>query len=834
MEKKLESPEKSEFFHLSIRNPHSVDLTENQIYETCGNDFLDAENHYCTPVPSRQSSNTAPLPPSIRSTPSKTNSSLASRRQCVCFSLLFLLVFFLILGTIGCFGYAVSAILGLREEVSALKSEIQSLQRTQESDASHLNESIAREAETRRGKLEELESKMEAASRTLGDQVASNVSSLRSDVQDSLGFLRGNISRNLTLLSDLASLDLVELATNIVSNFSAVSDKLLDLENQTEGRLDAVESTIFSEVSLLNRTVSKSLLELANATETKIDDLGSSLEANVAHFTLDIFTLEQMTFKNITQLMAAQEESIQDLTTVQQSESRKFESLVTSTSSDIRTSTEQENADIRNSISRLANETRHSILTLESETSASLSSLSEEVNRIEVELALEAHGNLSQLNVDILARLNDLSGSLQGRVGNFEEETRETFENFTVRSNSRFADIETRIESNLTQLRDSAGERIDQIATETTTNFTESRQEFEASLLQLQQQVQGSLEQLNTTDSEILAEVQLLYAEVNETAAELDATTNLLSFRVSSEASALRASLADTRDEVSNITVGIQSLDTSIDERFSLANSLVLNLRDAIRTLATESHTNITELERDISEALVVSLNVLKEETQSNISTLATALDHRIAETALNANASLALLASSFFNSLNQVNSSFLSELQKVSSTTAGNLQTALHELSGELFVLYDYTNTSLAEVKVRLDTMDAVILSLNLTAEVSSSAIEEFQATNDATVALVRDVQTNLTSLVAANLELTQAALDSSTESLGNVIGTGLAALEVHTCENLTRLEDDVFSELQRVGGISSSASAASARLFGAAKHYRLQDTSGSATPLC
>ena len=302
-------------------------------------------------------------------------------------------------------------------------------------------------------------------------------------------------------------------------------------------------------------------------------------------------------------------------------------------------------------------------------------------------------------------------------------------------------------------------------------------------------------------------EVQLLYAEVNETAAELDATANLLNVRVSSEVSALNASLTDTRDEVSNITVRIQSLDTSIDERFSLANLLVLNLRDNIRMLATESHTNITELERDISEALVVSLNVLKEETQSNISTLATALDHRIAKTALSTNANLASLASSFFNSLNQVNSSFLSELQKVSSTTAGNLQTALQELSGELFVLYDYSNTSLAEVKVRLDT---VILSLNLTAEVSSSAIEEFQATNDATVALVHDVQTNLTSLVAANLELTQAALDSSTESIGNAIGTRIAALEVHTRENLTRLEDDMFSELQRVKNGSRTALAA------------------------
>lgn len=195
---------------MNIWNPGAVSLTDNQIYETCS-DLLDSENHYCTPVPSRQTSGILSTMP-LTGSSSESSCKLSSSKKCVVISFLFLLMLALFFVAIGCCGYAILEIQRLKIEVDLLRGEVDALHLVQREDTVSLNRSIDNEVQALTRRLLEIENKTEVATNELAQQIIATYNQLRTDVHNGLDFLSDEVRENLTSLANLSASNISNLA----------------------------------------------------------------------------------------------------------------------------------------------------------------------------------------------------------------------------------------------------------------------------------------------------------------------------------------------------------------------------------------------------------------------------------------------------------------------------------------------------------------------------------------------------------------------------------------------------------------------------------------------
>ena len=836
--------------------PGAINLTDNQIYETCS-DLLDGENHYCTPVPSRQTSGVLPaIPP--RSTSGETSRNRPTVK-CAGVCVAFLLLLVLSVVAIACGGYAVQQIQRLQEEVGTLRGEIGVIRQELRGGAANLNESLFSEVRDRNARLAELESRMQFALNGLEQQVAVNFSLLMTDVQTGFSFLSADVEKNLTLLANISSLDLVELANNVRMNVTMVANELEYLENQTEMRLSNLQSTIYLNISSLEANTGEDLQQLANLTEKILDSLNSTFVEELHRVDTELCTLERSTYLNITQLSANHKRDVEHISS--------GISLLNTKVSDLTSTTSERSNELQAVISSLSEEAYRNISSLENATTNSITLLSDELARVEIELALEAHGNISQLNLDLRDRLNDVSTTFQERVADLEEETESTFTSINNRTDTRFANLESELQSNLTSLRLSTAqdvaaldnqtlnhlERIEdsfredlgilsgetyrnlttlstiteqriteldddtassltdlraaesetrvllnQTMLETARNFTESRQELEQDILQLRSEIQASFEELNLSDSEILNGLRTLDARINNTSGELNRTEEMLLLLISSETSSLRISLARVGDDVLNVTNQIQNITHLLQAGFNSTDASLLDLQRSHDLLAMESSENITRI-MDTTEALRTDLEELAESTRRNISDSATALRTDVQSMLDETMTNLTQLENRITENLDLLNSSLHLEIFDVSLVANSSIENLSANVSNAVLGVYSYINNSIDEIGIRLEVLHATVLGIKVTLNSTGMDVVTLQDQTDDISELVVDLKANVTVM---NIELAQNVARAIQEINSNFdyVRDGLFSLEMDTRTNLTEVENGLSYQLQRV----------------------------------
>ena len=348
-------------FDLSVWNPGAINLTDNQIYETC-DEFRESENHYCTPVPSRQTSgvlsttSTTPLTKSEES-----GSKLRRMLTCIGICIFLLLAFALIFIGIGCGGYAILEIQRLQEEIVVLRSDVATLRRVQGGDVSVLNETIAMEAQVRNTRLTNLEERIQVASIELSKQMAGNFSLLRSDVENGLSSLSDSFQENLTSLANFSFGNFVDLASTLNFNITMVSNKLNQLENETEMTFSNLEDSIYQDFLSLQANTSRDIQQLSNRTEERLASINSQFEDDVRQKDSQILTLERDAYRNISELTSTHKIDFDHLSTTRRSDKASLESLITTSVEDLRNSTLHSNAELVTLLSRLGDETYFNI-----------------------------------------------------------------------------------------------------------------------------------------------------------------------------------------------------------------------------------------------------------------------------------------------------------------------------------------------------------------------------------------------------------------------------------------------------------------------------------------
>lgn len=839
---------------MNIWNPGAINLTDNQIYETC-DDLLDGENHYCTPVPSRQTSGVLSTVP-LTSASSETSSRYRPTAKCAGVCVIFIFLLILSFVAIGCGGYALFEIQRLQGEVETLRGEIDTIHMALRGDSVSLNESLSVEVQAQSARLAELKSSLQFALSGLEQQVAENFTLLMADIQMEYSFLSTDVQKNLTLLANISSLELAELANNVRMNVTTVVNELEYLENQTEMRFNYLQSTIDRNISSLEAHMEEGLEQFADLTVERLNILNSSLVEELNRLEAEIFTLERSTLLNISQLLANHKSDFEHLSSEI--------SLLKTNVADLTSTTLQSSNDLQAAISSLSEETYSNISSLKNSTTILVTSLSDELSRVEVELSLEAHGNISQLNLDLRERLGDVSTTCQERVSDLEEETESTFANFNNQTDIRFTNLDNELQSNLTSLRlfaiqevtalanqtlnylehiedniredlgtlsgityqnlttlstvteqwfmefendtisslsdaraaeEEARVLLNQTVLETARNLAESRHEFEQNILQLRGEIQANFEDLNLSDSEILNRLQALDSRVRNTSEELNRTENMLVLLISSETSSLRISLAHVEDDLSNVTSQVQNISHLLQEGFNSTDILLLNLQHSLHLLATESFENITRL-IVADEALGMDLEELAEATRHNISDSVAILRTDIQSMLDITSANLTQLENDVTENFRLLNSSLHLEILDFSSTVSGSVAMLTTDISNALLGVYSYINSSIDDIGIQLEILNATILGLEITLNATSMDVTMLQALANNTIGLVIELKSNVTVM---NFELAQ-DITSAFRDINSNLNDSLLSLEMATYTNLTNVENGLSYQLQRI----------------------------------
>jgi hypothetical protein len=839
-------------FDMNIWNPTAagaINLTDNQIYETCDN-FLDGENHYCRPVPSRQTSgvltttSTSPLT-------MKSAKMSCSKLKCVVGVVgVFILVLSLVFISIGCGGYAILEIQRLKGEVGVLRSDIAALRLAQGADVANLNETISTEVQNRATQFADLEVRLLSTSSELAKQLAGNYSLLSSDIQNGLSSLSADFQGNLTLLTNLSSLDLVNLANDVKLNITIVSDDLERLEKETDELFSNLQDSVKLNISSLQASMLLDLQNLADVAEEGLASLNSSFAEGIRQTDSAILSLDRAAYRNISQLSVNQKRDSEHLT-----------SLIMTSIAVLRSTTMQNISELSTSISRLRDDAYSNVSSLENDTTTAISLITDELSRIEVELALEAHGNLSRLSLDLRVSLSNLSLSFQRVFVHLEEEFQGTFVSIMNETDTRIAGLEAELQMNMTLLRQSTAHfvnqtfhRLDQVeenvnedlstlsmatyhnlstlssiteqniaqlenstrsslselgaiadetrqllhetALQAMSNLSHLRQEFKQALHLIRMDLQTGIGELNSSDSQILNVLQNLDVRINGTLEELNITGEMVLLLVSSEADTLRASLAGIERNLSSTSYQVLDLNRQLQDQLNLTNASIIGLQGNILSLAQETYNNLTQLS-NVDAALTMTLNTLAEESRENISDLLTLSRSEIQEARDEASANLTRLADDVMETLSITNTSLHREISNISLATNGMITLLKDEVSNSLVGVYSYVNNSIFDITIELGSLGVAISNVSSTVSANSGDVTALvQAFTNDTISLINDVKVNLTMNIidlAHNIDTTSQEFNSHVR----LLRADINSLEIATNSNFTELQGLLMHEI-------------------------------------
>lgn len=838
-------------------------MTENQIYETCG----ELENHYCTPVPSRQTS-TVLNPVPLASTSSKYSFAHGSRK-CATVSLLFLILFALFFVAIGCCGYAIFELQRLQSEVSSLREEISDLRASHVSDVRNLNASILEEARSRQATLLELESRSKESLGELSNTVATNFSRLTSDVSIAFSFLGEDVRTNLSVLSNVSLINLMELADDVWGNFTAVLNVIRELDNQTEGSILQLQDTIDSEISSLDARTSQSLQALANWTEVRVDGLNSTINNEITRVTSQLLSLGNMTSANITQLTARQKTDFEMLVSLHQSDTSRLESLIITQIDTLTTNFDQRSTQLETSVTSLRDEASENLTSLENVTRNSIFLLNDEVGRVEMELALEAHGSISQLNMDLRQNLNELSVSFSATLSDLEMQTKTNFSAISDRTFDSINTLQSEFQANLTQLRLSTTQnfeilvnqtqiqfnllettfqyglgnlsvttvqdlsklsmntelsimnlnssimetrqeqvmadsvlqdKIDQFREQVEQNFTDTRQHFNQNIAQLMDDLNSNIEDLNSSDENILNRIDFLDERLGSTNERLNTSVEILQTLIAGKDDRLRTSLATVQADIEQLVKeNVSSLYSSIQELSTTFDATSATLKADIEEVSLESFGNFTVL-RHLISTLELQVDEYAEETRTNLSKLAMDTDEALDDVIANSITNLTQLQTDVFQALNTTNASLAQDIWNVFVF----VNNSVTELAEVFLSDINETNTLLSqfvmELTYQLNALNSTLIS---TINTNEENFYQLQIILSSTTLLISSLQENTSLLIEQNMNITESLISTAIKTLGSRIDltqTAIDFLEEQAHWNITELEYSLLRMLRNL----------------------------------
>ena len=584
-------------FDLNIWNPQT--MTDNRIYETC-DDALGTENHYCTPVPSRDSGIS-----SVRSTSGLTSGIPKSAFQrhgisgkTVGILLTFFLAILLVSVLLACSAFALSELQHLQVEMSSLKEELANFRYSSNNEVGNLTLAISREKQNREEQLNSFEDVVDSMLTGLTESTNRNISQLEFHLQSDLDVLRGVLSANLSAVANLTSAYYMNLTLALNTSFSTLSEEFDEFQSQYWNNYQIIQSSLDLHSSEIEST-NTSLSLLQDLAEDSRQNLTLALSSSVGSVRQEVGILSSGLQERI--------ESVQNETLVEVSKLRsdhgsdvgRIEHTLTQSVEILSSMIQQNENHILSNISNLTSYVNSNVFDLQSSLNTSRSTLMSEIIRVEYQLAAASHSNLTFLSSDFEATIETLENNVRENLTRLERSAHESISSSSAETRMELSKLEQGTQANLTKF-----------ISATQSDISEA---LNQSLTQISQLEANVLSNLSATSIQVSAAEQNFESQINTTLDTLESRTAQFRLELSSEISALRA----------EIRMNVTGLQVAIGDTRS---SLQADLLETKQTLLVETASNITHIQTEINlrfqntESIFWrNISSLESETQSEI-----------------------------------------------------------------------------------------------------------------------------------------------------------------------------------------------------------------------
>lgn len=789
-------------FEMNLWNPTAIHLADNQIYARC-DDLLDGEeNHYCTPVPSRQTSGM------ISSTMALTHPPTMPRRRSIGFrhnisrkqtalASMSILTLLLILIAIACSTYGLVELGRLQSKVDMLEREVDLLHQSQAESKGELNVSIMSARTQSQSGLVDLEERLTGYIDNVSLDIRTDMSLVTGNIESDLSELSEVIRGNISSVAKMLSLDFMELAEQIQANITHLSTDLGQLQSTTQTNLTNLQDEVNSRTSQLRASIDHSISQLENMTTEVINQLNATAESGISHLTSEISALERAASNNISSLSLRSKSDFEHITSTHFADTSRLTSFIAGNFSNLSTRIEQTESDARRNISSLHQEVLGNFSTAQNQTASLISSLTAEVERVEFELAQDAHANLTRLDFDLRDQLNELSTSLRWEFAHLENETRIALTNVSSETYANVSALQLEAYSNLTSQSTIIRKEINLYNNETRNFVTEVsddlRTEIMSGLNQVTQSYTVSLDMTKRNITELLEDTRTMLYNLTVEVAHVQDNISALELELARNITATKEQIEQDLVLVSqNVEIGFRESNMS--------RSMILSHLQDTDSRVDESEEQLNRSRNDIQALVleVVELNGSLASTQDSLSVTINNLQRLNISTEagfLGINHSLIILESDFTNLA--ANFTYLHYLTQDLDSQLENLRNETHSEFDHLVLTFEQALSDVEKLIITNFTFIQAIL-LDLNASLHQEIQTEILEMTSSLSALLADNVSQIYSSINETSSITRYETDTLNRSISDV-KESLSNTNVNL--NITRVEvSNLFTTLDEM----------------------------------
>ena len=450
-----------------------------------------------------------------------------------------------------------------------------------QSNVSILNQNIA-------SNVSDLRTDLQSNVLTLNQNIASNVSDLRTDLQSNVSILNTNIASNVSdLRTDLQS-NVSILNTNIASNVS-------DLRTDLQSNVSILNTNIASNVSDLRTDLQSNVSILNTNIASNVSDLRTDLQSNVSILNTNIGSNVLILNQNIAS-------NVSDLRT------------------DLQSNVSILNQNIASNVSDLRTDLQSNVLTLNQNIASNVS-----------DLRTDLQSNVSILNQNIASNVSDLRTDLQSNV-------------LTLNQNiaSNVSDLRTDLQSNVLTLNQNIASNVSDLRSDLQSNVSILNTNIASNVSDLRTDLQSNVSILNTNIASNVSDLRTdLQSNVSILNTNIASNVLILNQNIASNVSDLRTDIQSNVSIInSNVDLKADILDPTFSSNITVSNNLVMSDLTATRVVFVGANKELTDaaaLTFDSSTLTVdgdvsVSGNLMVEGAVVQLSTVNTIVNDGIIE----------------------------------------------------------------------------------------------------------------------------------------------------------------------------------------------------------
>jgi len=782
-------------FDLNIWNHQT--MTENRIYETC-DDVLGTENHYCTPVPSRDSGIS-----SVQSTSALTSGfpKRAFQRRGISGKSVGILLtsglaILLVAVLIVCSAFALSELQRLQVEMGNLREELASLRDYSSYEVGNLTLAITQERESREEGLNNFGDIVDSTLVALSESTKVNISILESGLRSDLNVLTEVLSANLSVVANLTSAYHMDLTLALNDSFSTLSQDFAQFQSDYWNNYQTTQNITDLHTREID-AANASLYTLRDLVEESQQNLSSTLSYNIESVRQEVGvvdsrlqeTIGDVHNRTLAEVSKLQSEHVLDVDRIDRTLAQNVETL---------TNRIQENENyIVSNTSALQDYVNAKFLEVQNTMNASRSSLVSEITRVERQLTAASHSNFTFLSSDFETRIEALENEVRDNLTHLERTAEENITISSTRSMMELTKLERDTRTNLTELVKTTQNDISDALNHSFTLISN----LEASVLT----------NLSALSVHISAAEQEFEKEINSSLETLKNRTAQSKLELSNEISILQGEI---RMNVTSLQVMIGDVHTNI----------LAELSETKQTLVAETTSNITRIQaitnlrlQDIESTFWRNISVLETELQSMLKIVATNTSLELGLVRSDLNLGIATVSQSAalnISALEQIMTGMLDELR---------LQTQRNLSSSGMRFAWELSNTTLV-LQYSLDSLW----------NVTEANVHELQRVDNRTLESIQELELivarNITHIhnnfeealasVSSDIHLELSALNQTDSALTNILqerGLDIKNIIIHN--NNTRIitaaiEEDIEHLAKRTAANQVNISVLSAGL--------------------